>query len=79
MDMELLNVEEAAAFLKVAVKTIYTMTSKQVIPFVKIGGSVRFVRADLEAWVAGKAVPLGGEDERTEGGSGRRSVRKGTV
>jgi excisionase family DNA binding protein len=46
----LLNIEQAAAFLQISVQTIYGYTSKRMIPFIKRGKKVLFVRADLEKW-----------------------------
>lgn len=49
-----LTVPEAAAELRLAVKTIYRMTRSGELPSVKIGGAVRIPRADLEALLKGK-------------------------
>ena len=48
---ELLNIEEAAEFLKVSVAAIYTKVSRQEIPFSKPGKRLYFNRAELKEWV----------------------------
>lgn len=48
---ELLNIEEAAAFLKVSVAALYTKVSRQEIPFCKPGKRLYFNRIDLKEWV----------------------------
>lgn len=49
----LLNENEAAAFLDTTIGTlqVWRSTGRYGIPFVKIGRSVRYKRADLEAWI----------------------------
>ena len=46
-----MTVKEAAAYLAVPVATLYTRVFHREIPFVKLGRSVRFDRADLEALI----------------------------
>lgn len=48
---ELLNIEEAAEFLKVSVAAIYTKVSRQEIPFSKPGKRLYFNRTELKEWV----------------------------
>jgi len=48
---ELLNIEEAAAFLKVSVAALYTKVSRQEIPYSKPGKRLYFNRIDLKEWV----------------------------
>lgn len=47
MNDDILTVKEAAQFLKVSVPTIYQLKAKKQIPFKKIGGNLRFSKADL--------------------------------
>jgi excisionase family DNA binding protein len=58
--MEILTVAEVAALLKLSKSQIYEMTNKRTrtgsirenpIPCLKIGGSVRFRKSDIEAWL----------------------------
>ncbi|MDB5063185.1 MAG: hypothetical protein JWP67_3028 [Mucilaginibacter sp.] len=48
---ELLNVEEAAEFLKVSVAALYTKVSRQEIPVNKPGKRLYFNRTDLKEWI----------------------------
>ena len=48
---KLLDVVEAADFLDLSPKTIYTYICKRKIPFLKINSSVRFRQSDLESWI----------------------------
>ena len=52
-DKKLLSVQEAANFLNLAVPTVYTMTSRNEIPFLKPPGTKRiyFKKKDLIAWL----------------------------
>lgn len=54
-----MTVKEAAAYLAVPVATLYTRVFHREIPFVKLGRSVRFDRADLEALIEeSKVYPI---------------------
>ncbi|MGA7180679.1 MAG: helix-turn-helix domain-containing protein [Thiobacillaceae bacterium] len=57
----LLTENEAAAFLDTTVGTlqVWRSTGRYGIPFVKIGRSVRYKRADLEAWIASRTRTSG--------------------
>ncbi|MEZ2338619.1 helix-turn-helix domain-containing protein [Mucilaginibacter sp. RCC_168] len=48
---ELLNIEEAADFLKVSVGALYTKVSRQEIPYNKPGKRLYFNRTDLKEWI----------------------------
>lgn len=47
---ELLNIEEAATFLKVSVAALYTKVSRKEIPFSKPGKRLYFNKSDLKEW-----------------------------
>ena len=53
MDLILWSTEEAAKFLGVspASLTTWRSTGQHGIPFIKIGGSVRYLKGDLMKWV----------------------------
>lgn len=52
-----LTKKEVAALLHFSVSTIDTWVSqRREIPFIKIGGRVRFDRRDIEKWVVSKKV-----------------------
>ena len=48
---EYMNIKEAASFLKLAPQTIYGLTSKRLIPFVKKSHKIIFIQSDLSKWV----------------------------
>jgi excisionase family DNA binding protein len=50
-DDQPLNIEEAAAFIRKPVSTVYQLTSTRKIPFNKIGRQLIFFKKDLLAWI----------------------------
>lgn len=48
---ELLTVTQAAQFLTISVATMRRLQGQRNIPFIKVGGSVRFDKRDLVAYV----------------------------
>jgi excisionase family DNA binding protein len=48
---EILTAEEAASFLNLAKQTLYGMTSRKEIPFIKKSRKIYFSRAELEKWL----------------------------
>ena len=48
---QILTIKDVAAYLKVAEKTAYRLASEGKLPGFKVGGSWRFKRKDLEAWI----------------------------
>lgn len=51
MAESLMDVKELAAYLRLNEQTIYRKIEKKTIPFVKVGGVVRFKREDIEKWL----------------------------
>ncbi|WP_058119143.1 helix-turn-helix domain-containing protein [Photobacterium kishitanii] len=49
MSDEILTLKEAAAYLKLAEKTVYRLASEGKLPGFKVDGFWRFKREDLEA------------------------------
>ena len=49
----LLTVPQAAEALAISQRTLWSLTTSGDIPHVRIGRSVRYLKSDLEAWVAG--------------------------
>ncbi len=47
----LINVREAAEYTGLSPYTLYTMVSQRRIPFVKVGGALRFDLALLDEWI----------------------------
>jgi excisionase family DNA binding protein len=52
----LLNVQEVAHRLNLAVPTIYKMVNQRRIPYVKIGGALKFDLAALDEWIKESTV-----------------------
>ena len=48
---DILNVEEAARFLKLKITTLYEKTSKKLIPHFKKGNKLYFNRIELDEWI----------------------------
>ncbi|MEO7991908.1 MAG: helix-turn-helix domain-containing protein [Chryseolinea sp.] len=48
---DILNVSEAAAFLKLQISTLYEKTATRLIPHFKKGNRLYFYRKDLEDWL----------------------------
>lgn len=48
---DILDVEQAANFLRYKVNTLYEKTSQKTIPHFKKGGKLFFHRSELEAWI----------------------------
>lgn len=48
---EILTIKELAEHLKVNERTIYRLASAKKIPAFKVGGSWRFLKADIDAWI----------------------------
>lgn len=49
--IEFLSVEETAKFLNLSVTTIYGLTSKNQIPFIKKSKRLYFKKSELEDWL----------------------------
>ena len=52
----LLNVQEAAALLNLAVNTLYEKTSEKLVPHYKHGKKIMFKKSELLAWVESRKV-----------------------
>ena len=53
----LINIQEAAALLNLAVNTMYEKTSEKLIPHYKHGKKIMFKKSELLAWVESRRVP----------------------
>jgi excisionase family DNA binding protein len=49
--IELLTIRDVAALLKVSVTSVRRLQHGRHIPFIKVGGSVRFTKADIIAYL----------------------------
>ncbi|PKP20811.1 MAG: hypothetical protein CVU05_08255 [Bacteroidetes bacterium HGW-Bacteroidetes-21] len=48
---EIMNIEEAAVFLKMAKQTVYSLISKSILPYFKRGKRVFFRKEELLSWL----------------------------
>ena len=48
---EILNIQEASKYLKLAKQTLYSFTSKRAIPFFKKGKKLYFKKIELNSWL----------------------------
>jgi excisionase family DNA binding protein len=55
MPDEVLTIKEAAALLKLAEKTVYTMAQAGEIPAFKIRGQWRITRTEFDRWLAAQS------------------------
>jgi excisionase family DNA binding protein len=62
---EILTLKEVAQLLKVAEKTVYTMSQKKELPAFKVRGQWRFRREDINRWIDQQQAKetVGGSDE----------------
>jgi len=51
MSDEILTIQELAEYLKLNEKTAYRLVGEGKLPGFKVGGSWRFKREDIEAWI----------------------------
>ena len=51
MEKRLLNIKEVSEYLGISQKGLYNMIYRREIPFIKIGGRVRFDIIDLDKWI----------------------------
>jgi excisionase family DNA binding protein len=48
---DILMIKDVAEYLKVTERTIYRLAAAKKIPAFKVGGSWRFSRGDIDAWI----------------------------
>ena len=51
MTDEILTLKEVAQYLKLAEKTAYRLAAEGKLPGFKVGGSWRFRKEDIQAWI----------------------------
>ena len=62
MDKKLLDVQQASDMLNLAVPTLYKMTCRKAIPYLKIGSRVLFDEDKLDEWLKSKEIsPISGQ------------------
>ena len=61
---EILTIQEIAALLKLADKTVYSMAQGGELPAFKVRGQWRVRRVDFEAWIERQAAGHGPASDR---------------
>ncbi|HHO81868.1 MAG TPA: DNA-binding protein [Halothiobacillus sp.] len=77
---EIFTLDEVAAYLKVGKRTVYRLASASKIPAFKVGGTWRFLRADIDAWIKQQSIAVfdtGCEKDGAARGQSKDGVRKG--
>ncbi len=54
--VELLLPEEVAECLRVSKTTIYRLVESRQLPFIRVGGALRFLKSDVLAYLAGQRI-----------------------
>lgn len=54
--VELLTIPETAGFLKISATSVRRLQQKRLIPFIKVGGSVRFAKSDIISYLEKRRV-----------------------
>jgi len=63
MDDSLITVKEVADYLKLKEQTVYLLARQNKIPSLKVGGSLRFKKSQIDAWLA-NTPKTGSQDSR---------------
>lgn len=48
---KIFTLDDVAAYLKVGKRTVYRLAAAKKIPAFKVGGTWRFSRSDIDAWI----------------------------
>src|SRR5215510_2615228 len=54
MDDSLITVKEVADYLKLKEQTVYLLARQNKIPSLKVGGSLRFKKSQIDAWLSAR-------------------------
>jgi len=54
--IELLTIPDVAEFLKISASGVRRLQQNRIIPFIKVGGSVRFSKADIFSYLEKQRV-----------------------
>lgn len=67
---DILTIAEGAEYRKVAERTLYRLAAAMKIPAFKVGGTWRFLRADIDQWIKHQTADTLG-DERSDSSGGK--------
>ena len=54
VETDILTIREVADYLRITEKTAYRLAGSEKLPGFKVGGSWRFRRAEIDAWIEGQ-------------------------
>jgi excisionase family DNA binding protein len=54
--IELLTIAEVAGVLKISVPSVRRLQQRRLIPFFKVGGSVRFAKSDVTSYLETRRI-----------------------
>ena len=74
-DEPLWTVRATARFLAISETTLRAWQRAHRVPFLKIGGTIRFVPGEIRSWAADQAAEAGGDRQRQPNGRSLRSGR----
>ncbi len=57
----LLSISETAKFLNISTSSLYRLTSRKQIPYIKIGARVVFKVGAIESWLEERSINPGGD------------------
>ncbi|WP_413162350.1 methylation-associated defense system helix-turn-helix domain-containing protein MAD1 [Aeromonas salmonicida] len=60
---EILTIKQVAEYLKVTERTIYRHAAGKKIPAFKVGGTWRFRKSDIDAWILAQTLGEEGSPE----------------
>lgn len=66
MNTDILTLPEVATLLRLSEKTAYRLAAEGQLPGFKVGGSWRFRRVDIEAWIDQKKDEAKGAEKGLE-------------
>lgn len=64
MANEILTIREVAELLEINEKTAYKLAANSKLPGFRVGGSWRFKRSAIDAWIDAQSAPKGGASQK---------------
>lgn len=57
-EQQVLSFQEGCAYLKYSHSAMYTALSRRQVPYLKVRGRIRFIKADLDRWLLSHRVAV---------------------
>ena len=76
---EIFTLDEVALYLKVGKRTVYRLAAAKKIPAFKVGGTWRFLRADIDSWIKQQSMDgldMGRDEESLLAGQTKHGEQK---